>query len=142
MADNCPAQTCFERGLFSITIVRLLPNVIMPSYRAFLSLDLTAELSFTIFSSVINTDIQGSPGTGKSHTITALLLSAIFLKKRVLMVSHKKPAVARADKNGDIFRRAVQELRHLCSEQPGRQIFRRPRRHRRLCQFGYADDGR
>src|SRR5581483_11012651 len=37
--------------------------------------------------------IQGPPGTGKSHTITALLLSAIFLNKRVLMVSHKKPAV-------------------------------------------------
>ena len=37
--------------------------------------------------------IQGPPGTGKSHTITALMLSAIFLKKRVLMVSHKRAAV-------------------------------------------------
>ncbi len=37
--------------------------------------------------------VQGPPGTGKSHTITALMLSALFLGKRVLMVSHKKPAV-------------------------------------------------
>jgi hypothetical protein len=37
--------------------------------------------------------IQGPPGTGKSHTITAIMLSALFLKKRVLLVSHKKPAI-------------------------------------------------
>ncbi|MBI2926461.1 MAG: AAA family ATPase [Verrucomicrobia bacterium] len=37
--------------------------------------------------------IQGPPGTGKSHTITAIMLVAIFLKKRVLLVSHKKPAI-------------------------------------------------
>jgi len=36
--------------------------------------------------------IQGPPGTGKSHTITAIMLAALFLKKRVLLVSHKKPA--------------------------------------------------
>src|SRR5208337_2860956 len=44
--------------------------------------------------------IQGPPGTGKSHTITAIMLAALFLKKpksalshRVLLVSHKKPAI-------------------------------------------------
>ena len=37
--------------------------------------------------------IQGPPGTGKSHTITAIMLVALFLKKRVLLVSHKKPAI-------------------------------------------------
>ena len=41
--------------------------------------------------------------------------------------------LARSDENGDIFRRAVQELCHLCSKQPGREVFRRPGRHRRLC---------
>ena len=37
--------------------------------------------------------IQGPPGTGKSHTITAIMLAALFLKKSVLLVSHKKPAI-------------------------------------------------
>src|SRR5439155_24168281 len=37
--------------------------------------------------------VQGPPGTGKSHTITAIMLSALFLKKSVLLVSHKKPAI-------------------------------------------------
>jgi len=37
--------------------------------------------------------IQGPPGTGKSHTITAIMLAALFLRKRVLLVSHKKPAI-------------------------------------------------
>jgi hypothetical protein len=37
--------------------------------------------------------IQGPPGTGKSHTITAIMLAGLFLKKRVLLVSHKKPAI-------------------------------------------------
>ncbi|RBP41434.1 AAA domain-containing protein [Roseimicrobium gellanilyticum] len=38
--------------------------------------------------------IEGPPGTGKSHTITALMLSAILLGKKVLLVSQKKDAVA------------------------------------------------
>src|SRR5207247_766160 len=37
--------------------------------------------------------VQGPPGTGKSHSITAIMLSALFLKKSVLLVSHKKPAI-------------------------------------------------
>lgn len=43
--------------------------------------------------------IQGPPGTGKSHTITAIMLAGLFLKRpdqkphRVLLVSHKKPAI-------------------------------------------------
>jgi DNA replication protein DnaC len=47
--------------------------------------------------------IQGPPGTGKSHTITAIMLSALFLKQRVLMVSHKKPAVEIVRKQVDNF---------------------------------------
>ena len=39
------------------------------------------------------TYIEGPPGTGKSHTIQALLLSALYLNKKVLFVSHKKPAI-------------------------------------------------
>lgn len=37
--------------------------------------------------------IQGPPGTGKSHTIASIMLAALFLRKRVLLVSHKKPAI-------------------------------------------------
>lgn len=37
--------------------------------------------------------IQGPPGTGKSHTITALMLSALVMEKSVLLVSHKKAAI-------------------------------------------------
>jgi very-short-patch-repair endonuclease len=37
--------------------------------------------------------IQGPPGTGKSHTIIALMLSAIILGKKVLLVSQKKAAI-------------------------------------------------
>lgn len=37
--------------------------------------------------------IQGPPGTGKSHTISAILLSALELKKKVLVVSQKQPAL-------------------------------------------------
>jgi hypothetical protein len=43
------------------------------------------------------------------------------------------PQFSSTDENSDIFRCAVQQLRHLSSEQPGRQIFCRPGRHRRLC---------
>ena len=37
--------------------------------------------------------IQGPPGTGKSHTISAILLSALALNKKVLVVSQKEPAL-------------------------------------------------
>jgi hypothetical protein len=37
--------------------------------------------------------IEGPPGTGKSHTITALMLSALIMGKSVLLVSHKRDAV-------------------------------------------------
>lgn len=37
--------------------------------------------------------IQGPPGTGKSHTISAILLSALALDKKVLIVSQKQPAL-------------------------------------------------
>lgn len=37
--------------------------------------------------------VQGPPGTGKSHTITAMLISAVLLGKKVLLVSNKKAAL-------------------------------------------------
>jgi superfamily I DNA and/or RNA helicase len=37
--------------------------------------------------------IQGPPGTGKSHTISALVLSAIALNKKVLVISQKTAAL-------------------------------------------------
>lgn len=37
--------------------------------------------------------IQGPPGTGKSHTIVSMILLSIIMGKKVLVVSHKKPAV-------------------------------------------------
>ena len=37
--------------------------------------------------------IQGPPGTGKSHTISAILLSALALNKKVMVVSAKQPAL-------------------------------------------------
>lgn len=47
--------------------------------------------------------IQGPPGTGKSHTITALMLSALVLEKSVLLVSHKKAAI-------DVVRKKLDEI--------------------------------
>jgi len=37
--------------------------------------------------------IQGPPGTGKSHTISAIILSALALNKKVMVVSAKQPAL-------------------------------------------------
>ena len=37
--------------------------------------------------------------------------------------------LTRSNAQDDILRRAIQQLRHLRSKQPGRQIFRRPSRH-------------
>ena len=37
--------------------------------------------------------IEGPPGTGKSHTITAIINNALLSKKSVLMVSDKKEAL-------------------------------------------------
>lgn len=45
--------------------------------------------------------IEGPPGTGKSYTIQALLLSALLLNKKVLFVSHKKPALKVVKKEVD-----------------------------------------
>lgn len=47
--------------------------------------------------------IQGPPGTGKSHTITALMLTALVLEKSVLLVSHKKAAI-------DVVRHKLHEM--------------------------------
>ncbi len=37
--------------------------------------------------------IQGPPGTGKSHTIVALMLTALLLNKKVLLISQKPAAI-------------------------------------------------
>lgn len=37
--------------------------------------------------------IQGPPGTGKSYTIGAIVLCALYLNKKVLLVSQKEPAL-------------------------------------------------
>lgn len=47
--------------------------------------------------------IQGPPGTGKSHTIAAIMLSALFLNKKVLFVSQKKAAI-------NVVRRKIESL--------------------------------
>src|SRR5262249_11642085 len=47
--------------------------------------------------------IQGPPGTGKSHTIAAIMLSAFFIGKKVLLVSQKKPAI-------DVVRSKLRDL--------------------------------
>ena len=47
--------------------------------------------------------VQGPPGTGKSHTITAMILSAVLLGKKVLLVSNKKAAL-------DVVRDKVEKL--------------------------------
>jgi len=47
--------------------------------------------------------VQGPPGTGKSHTITAMLLSAVLLGKKVLLVSNKKAAL-------DVVKEKVEKL--------------------------------
>lgn len=47
--------------------------------------------------------IQGPPGTGKSHTIAAIMLTALFLNKKVLLVSQKKAAI-------DVVRDKIRKL--------------------------------
>jgi hypothetical protein len=47
--------------------------------------------------------VQGPPGTGKSHTITAMLISAVLLGKKVLLVSNKKAAL-------DVVREKIEKL--------------------------------
>lgn len=58
-------------------------------------LSLSATQHNAVCSSWLNeiSYIQGPPGTGKSHTIIAILLTAILLKKRVLICSQKPAAV-------------------------------------------------
>src|SRR5208282_2831078 len=66
-----------------LNAIALLPIPLSRSQREAVFRAWTQEVSY----------IQGPPGTGKSHTITAIMLAALFLKKRVLLVSHKKPAI-------------------------------------------------
>jgi superfamily I DNA and/or RNA helicase len=47
--------------------------------------------------------IQGPPGTGKSHTITAIMVTAILLNKKVLFVSQKKAAI-------DVVKKKIEKL--------------------------------
>ena len=55
--------------------------------------------------------LQGPPGTGKSHTITAIMLSAIFLNKKVLLVSQKKAAINVVRDKLNVFRNRTLKLR-------------------------------
>jgi superfamily II DNA or RNA helicase len=71
-----------------LNAIELLPIPLSRSQREAVFRAWTHEVSY----------IQGPPGTGKSHTITAIMLAALFLTKRervlrVLLVSHKKPAI-------------------------------------------------
>ncbi|HVX85426.1 MAG TPA: AAA domain-containing protein [Phycisphaerae bacterium] len=74
-------------------VIDLLPIGLSQPQRDALMKAWTSEFSY----------IQGPPGTGKSHTITAIMLTALFLGKRVLMVSHKKAAV-------DVVHRKLESL--------------------------------
>lgn len=47
--------------------------------------------------------IQGPPGTGKSHTISAIVLSAIALNKKVLVLSQKTAALQVVNKKIEPF---------------------------------------
>jgi hypothetical protein len=74
--DLLPVETIMDA-------VDLLPLSLSERQRAAIVNAWQSEISY----------VQGPPGTGKSHTITAIMLTALFLRQRVLMVSHKKPAV-------------------------------------------------
>jgi len=87
-----PIRTDLIQGEKIEEAISFLPISLSENQRAALHNAWCSEISY----------IQGPPGTGKSHTITALMLSAIFLKKRVLMVSHKKAAV-------EVVRRQVEK---------------------------------
>lgn len=60
-----------------------LPLSLSENQRTAIIKGLTSDISY----------IQGPPGTGKSYTITALILTALFFNKKILLVSHKKAAI-------------------------------------------------
>lgn len=71
------------RNLVSSQICPVLPLSLSPPQRQAVADAWASEISY----------VQGPPGTGKSHTITAILLSAVLMGKRVLLVSNKKAAL-------------------------------------------------
>lgn len=71
------------RTMVSTQICPILPLSLSPPQRQAVADAWASEISY----------VQGPPGTGKSHTITAILLSAVLMGKRVLLVSNKKAAL-------------------------------------------------
>jgi superfamily I DNA and/or RNA helicase len=58
--------------------------------------------------------IQGPPGTGKSHTISAIVLSAIALNKKVLVLSQKTAALQVVNKKIEPFLTDGEGLLGVC----------------------------
>ena len=75
------------------TIVPLLPISLSEPQRQAIADAWAADISY----------VQGPPGTGKSHTITAMLASAVLQGKKVLLVSNKKAAL-------DVVREKVEQI--------------------------------
>lgn len=77
----------FETDVSNENVVEVINNFIpltlSENQRIAITKAWTSELSY----------IQGPPGTGKSYTITAIILTALFLNKKVLLVSHKDAAI-------------------------------------------------
>ncbi len=75
------------------TVLPLLPISLSEPQRQAIADAWAADISY----------VQGPPGTGKSHTITAMLASAVLLGKKVLLVSNKKAAL-------DVVREKVDQI--------------------------------
>lgn len=58
--------------------------------------------------------IQGPPGTGKSHTISAIVLSAVALNKKVLVISQKTAALQVVNKKIDPYLTDSDGLLGIC----------------------------
>ncbi len=58
--------------------------------------------------------IQGPPGTGKSHTISAIVLSALAQNKKVLVVSQKPAALDVINKKLDPYLASHEEILGVC----------------------------
>lgn len=77
MRDDAVRRDVFEK------VVPLIPLSLSEPQKQAIADAWASEISY----------VQGPPGTGKSHTITAMLISAVLLGKKVLLVSNKKAAL-------------------------------------------------
>jgi len=73
-----------ERSRIYNSVVPLIPMSLSEPQKQAIADAWASEISY----------VQGPPGTGKSHTITAMIVSAILLGKKVLLVSNKKAALS------------------------------------------------